>query len=253
MSQLVIINKADGVLEMTLNRPQKKNALNIEMYEMLNHGLIDASQDPGVRVVLFNANGDAFTSGNDLKDFAAANQGAVELSELPSIRFIELMLGFPKPVVAAVTGLAIGIGTTMLLHCDVVVAGRSSTFALPFTKLGLVPEFGSSYLLPALAGRVRASQALLLGEPFGIDDARDMGIVSCVCNDKDVKAEAREKCRRIATLPPKTLQDVKRLINSAVNPERLRQAIDTELHLFQQALKSEEHKQALSAFFDKKK
>ena len=251
MKKPVLIEKTAGILSMTLNRPEKKNALSMEMYEILGDGLVEAAKDDAVRAVLINAAGDYFCAGNDLKDFAVVNQGSVALRDLPSIRFMKLLLDFEKPVVAAVKGTAVGIGATLLLHCDVVVAGKSTIFALPFTKIGVVPEFGSTYILPAIAGRVPASQVLLLGESFGIEKAEQFGLASTVCKDAEVDAKAMQKCQELVALPPKTLRDVKALIKSSSNPDKLDQVIETELKLFAQALKSEEHRQALAAFFAK--
>ncbi len=251
LNKPVLIKKTAGILSMTLNRPEKKNAINMEMYQLLGDGLIEAAKDEAVRAVLINAAGDSFCAGNDLKDFAAANQGNIELRDLPSIRFMKLLLECKKPVVAAVKGAAVGIGTTLLLHCDVVVSGKSTLFSLPFTKLGLVPEFGSTYILPAIGGRVPASQVLLLGESFGNEKAEQFGLVSTVCEDAEVDAKAMQKCRELVALPPKTLRDVKALIRTSRNPDKLDRVIETELKLFAQALKSEEHRQALAAFFAK--
>ncbi len=252
MPKPVIIDKSAGVLKVTLNRPDKKNALSMEMYELMSAGLSQAAADDSIKAVLISANGDSFSAGNDLEDFSAVNKGAVALMELPTVGFMKSLMAFEKPVVAAVQGMAVGIGTTLLLHCDVVVAGRSAIFSLPFTQLGLVPEFGSTYILPALAGKVCASQVLLLGESFGIDKASQFGIVSTVCDDAEVAEKAMEKCLGLTALPAKTLRDVKRLIRSALNPEKLNEAFDTELRLFAQALKSDEHRQALAVFFNKK-
>lgn len=252
MAAHVLVEKKSGVLNIKLNRPEKKNALSMEMYELMNDGLVEAAKDESVRVVLIHAAGGDFCSGNDMADFSAANQGKYELADFPSLRFMKNLLHFEKPVVAAVKGHAVGIGATMLMHCDVVVVGRSATFSMPFTKLGLIPEFGSTYLLPRIAGKAPASQVLLLGESFGVERAEQFGMISTICEDSEVDEKAAEKCQVAAGLPPNTLRQVKKLINSAIKSDELEQAVDTELQLFAQALKSDEHRQALKAFFAKK-
>jgi len=252
VSKLIIANNQDGIFSLTINRPEKKNALTHEMYSSLDEGFKMAAQDSRVRVVLVQGAGDNFTSGNDLKEFAGWGSSNMPIEALPAARFIKSVVGFNKPVVAAVRGAAVGIGTTLLLHCDVVVAGNSAVFNLPFVKLGLVPEFGSSMLLPLLAGRVRASQALLLGEPFDAGVAYNMGIVSVLCDDDRVETEALEKCRQLAALPPETVQQIKGLINTAAYRRQLLSVIDEELTLFAAGLTSAEHREAILAFFEKR-
>ena len=169
------------------------------------------------------------------------------------MRFIKQVINFEKPLVAAVKGAAVGIGTTLLLHCDVVVAGRSAMFSLPFVQLGLVPEFGSSLLLPALAGKAQAGRALLLGDPFGFDQAYAMGLVSLACDDADVEAQALERCRQLVNLPPQTVRTIKGLMNPLEQREKLLRVIDEEMRLFARYLKSAEHQEAILAFFEKRK
>ncbi|MFN3431258.1 MAG: enoyl-CoA hydratase-related protein [Candidatus Sericytochromatia bacterium] len=194
MSESVLIDVQQHVMRVTWNRPEKKNALTGAMYAAFEQALERAATDPDVRVVLVVGAGDAFTAGNDLKDFATWGQsGGIE--DIPVIRAIRRVVDFPKPLVAAVKGAAVGFGTTLLAHCDAVVAGQSATFSMPFVRLGLVPEFGSSYLMQAIAGRVVASHKLLLGEPFGRDEAVTMGLVSLACADDALEAEAEALCR----------------------------------------------------------
>ncbi len=238
------------VFSICLNRIDKKNALTLAMYESMSAGLSRAAADEDVRVVLIQAKGDAFCSGDDLHDFSKANQGKLRLEELPTVRFMQDLLSFEKPVVAAVNGLAVGIGVTMLMHCDVVVAGRTAVLSLPFTKLGLVPEFGSTYVLCQVAGRVPASETLLLGEPFGVARAEQLGLVSTICDDAEVEAVAIQKCESLAALPAGTLRQTKSLLNTT-NRAAIEDAIRRELKLFGQALTSEDHRKALAAFFGK--
>lgn len=253
MAQPILTNLDNGVFTITFNRPDKKNAISNEMYEMMTAGIQEAAGEKQARVVLFNANGDDFTSGNDLKDFAAVNRGELDLDALPVVKFIESMLSFEKPVVAAVKGLAVGIGTTMLFHCDAVIGGASANFHLPFAQLGLVPEFACSQLLPAAAGKVRATHILMLGEPFGCEEAVRMGMVSRPCADENVDQEAIKVSRQIAAMPPATMREVKRLINPPAFKEQLVETVKRESAVFARALQSEEHREALSAFFEKRR
>lgn len=251
MSEHVDIRIEDHVLRVTWNRPEKKNALTGAMYAAFAQALADASSDPAVRVVLVSGAGDAFTAGNDLKDFATWGQsGSVE--DLPVIQAIRQVVAFPKPLVAAVKGAAVGFGTTLLLHCDAVVAAPSAAFSMPFVNLGLVPEFGSSYLLPAIAGRVAASHHLLLGEAFGLEEARAMGLVSATCEDAALEDTAMALCRKLAAQPPGVVRSIKGLLKPAEERARLEAAIDSEIKLFMAALKGPEHREAVTAFLEKR-
>ncbi len=252
MSEHVIIEKTPEMLHIILNRPDKKNALSNAMYEQICAGLQRAADDPQVRAVLVRSSSRDFTSGNDLADFAAVNRGQQNLSALGVVGLLRMVVMFDKPLIAAVKGLAVGIGTTLLLHCDAVFAGRSSQFHVPFVKLGLVPEFASSVLLPRLAGRVRASHYLLSGEPFGIDTAREMGIISQVCDDDEVDAQAWAYGRQLAALPPATVRSIKRLITPPAEQQRLLDIIAQESEVFAVCLQSAEHREALAAFFEKR-
>ena len=248
---LVRTETRDGVLTLTWNRPEKKNALTGAMYTAFHEALARAAGDPAVRVVLVTGAGPAFTSGNDLADFATWG-GIKDVEDLPVIRAIRSTLAFPKPLIAAVRGPAVGFGTTLLLHCDAVVASETAAFALPFTRLGLVPEFGSTYVLPLLAGRVRAAHHLLLGEPFGRDAAVGMGIVSQACADADLEAEAMALARKLAALPPGTLRTVKALIDAPERRAALEAAIDAEVKAFVAGLSSAEHQEAVRAFAERR-
>ena len=239
----VAIAAADGVMQITWNRPEKKNALTGAMYAAYADALDRAAADDAVRAVIVAGAGGAFTAGNDLQDFAT--WGAIpNVDDLPVIRAIRRTLAFPKPLIAAVRGPAVGFGTTLLMHCDAVVAGESAAFALPFTRLGLVPEFGSTYVLPLLAGRVRAAHHLLLGEPFGRDEAVAMGLVSLAAPDAEVEAQALALGAKLAALPPATLRTVKRLIGGPDQRVALEKAIQAEVEAFMAGLKSPEHAEA---------
>jgi enoyl-CoA hydratase/carnithine racemase len=196
--------------------------------------------------------GGVFTSGNDLKEFSIFSQNPGLFKEFGAFNLMKQLIVFLKPVVAAVNGLAVGLGTTLLLHCDAVVAGRSAIFSLPFVKLGLVPEFASSYALPLMAGKVRASHVLMLGEPFGVEEARQMGIVSLVCEVGDVEAKALAICQQFVNLPASTLRTIKSLINPPERQAKLLKVLNKEMHLFQEGLLSAEHREAIAAFFEKR-
>jgi len=253
MTDLVLTEKAEGILTLTINRPEKKNAVTNEMYTGLCQGFTEAARVAKIKVVLIKGSGGVFTSGNDLKEFSMYSQNPDKFQDFGAVLFMKQFIGFPKPVVAAVNGLAVGLGTTILLHCDAVVAGRSAMFSLPFVKLGLVPEFASSYALPLMAGRVRASHVLMLGEPFGVEEARQMGIVSLVCEDGDVEAKALAICQQFVNLPARILRTIKSLINPPERQAKLLKVLDEEMHLFQEGLLSAEHREAVAAFFEKRK
>lgn len=236
-----------GVLQLSLNRPQKKNALSQQMYRDLNSALMQAATDPAIKVVLLQGSADCFSAGNDLQDFI----GAGELnSQHPTVQFLYILAQFPKPVVAAVAGLAIGIGTTVLLHCDLVYAADNARFQLPFTQLGLCPEAGSSVLLPNLAGYQRSAQYLLLGEAFSATEAAQMGLVNQVVTNTEVCALALEKALKLAALPADAVQSSKALLKRNAQPLTL-ETIATELVQFQRLLNSDECQQRIAAFFQR--
>ena len=234
-----------GVLRTTLHRPEKKNALNQQMYRELTNALQSASSDSQVRVVLLQGNEDSFSAGNDLQDFL----GAGELnSQHPTVQFLYQLAKFPKPLVAAVSGLAIGIGTTALLHCDLVYAAGSARFQLPFTQLGLCPEAGSSILLPQLAGYQRAAQYLLLGESFGAEQALQMGMVNQVVAVNELSELAYSKALTLAALPADAVQTSKALLKRPGLACTL-DTIAAELTEFQRLLETEQCQQRIAAFF----
>ena len=253
MSDLAVLTEqADGIFTITLNRPEKKNAITSEMYTLMHQGLETAAQDEAVRVVLLKGNGGVFTAGNDLKDFANWLQFEGRLEELPVLKLIRSVIHFPKPLVVAVQEYAVGLGTTILPHCDVVIAGKSTKFSLPFVQLGAVPEFGSSFLLPLFAGRLRASHVLMLGEPFDVNRAQELGLVSEVVADDQVIATAQERARQLVNLPAATLRKVKALINHPEYIAQLEKRVEEETRLFYESLKSPEHQEAVQAFFEKR-
>lgn len=244
----VIVERAGQVLEVTLNRPEKKNALTRAMYQAVEDAFATADADPTIRVVLLTGAGDTFTSGNDLKDFQAraGTGGALQASP-----FLAALSSLTKPLVAAVNGAAIGVGTTILAHCDLVVAARSARFVMPFTSLGLVPEAASSLLFPRLLGHQRASALLLLGEPMDAATALAWGFVNQVVPDAELLGVARGLAGRLAALPPQAVQMTRNLIKHGRTdvPGRIEQ----ELALFHERVASPEAAEAFQAFFEKRK
>src|SRR4051812_11271848 len=202
----IVTNRSGSSLEIQLNRPAKKNAMTSSMYIAMADVLDGAAKDDDIRVVLWHGAGDSFSAGNDLEDFMKNPPGP---GESPQARLISALIDFEKPIVAAVQGVAIGGGTTMLGHCDFVYAAESTRFQLPFVNLGLVPEFGSSYLLPLRAGYVRAAELVLLGQPFNAARAAELGLVTQVVPDQQLLATASETARQLAKKPARALQACK--------------------------------------------
>jgi enoyl-CoA hydratase/carnithine racemase len=237
-----------GVATLTIDRPAKKNAITGEMYEGLVDGLKKAAGDRAVRAVLITGAGNAFTAGNDLKDFS--NPKFAE-ADSPVLTFMRTLAGYEKPVIAAVNGLAVGIGVTMLLHCDLVYVSDDATFSMPFTGLGLVPEFGSTYLLPLIAGRVRAAEKLLLGKPFPAAEAVVMGIANAVLPAASVQGHARKVAEAFAALPPGAVRDTKRLLRQAEDAA-VQDAIRREAAHFGPRLAGGEAREAIAAIIEKR-
>jgi enoyl-CoA hydratase/carnithine racemase len=231
-----------------MNRPEKKNAFNRAMYREIAESLIRADYDPAVRVVLLTGTEECFTSGNDLGDFR--NQSVCE--KRPRNPIIDAVTGTKKPLIAAVTGVAVGVGTTILLHCDLVYTGRSARFQLPFVRLGLCPELGSTLLLPLLMGHQRASELLLLGNMFDAETARQVGIVNAVYEDGDVLEMAHEKARELAALPPASVRLTKELLKRS-RKHALTDAIEEEIAHFNERLRSPEATEAFKAFAEGRK
>lgn len=248
MSDL-IVDKSERVLRIGFDRPAKKNALTAGMYQAFTAALQSAQSDADVRVILVHGTPDAFTAGNDLHDFLAnPPQGP----ESPVFAFLDAITHVDKPLVAAVNGVAVGIGTTMLLHCDLVYAGQDARFALPFVNLGLCPEAASSFLLPALVGYQRAAELLLLGEPFDAVKAHAFGIVTEVVPNDLVLEAAAQAARKLAAKPPASLRVTKRLLK-AQTQAMMEAALAGELSHFGERLVSAEAKEAFSAFLEKRK
>ena len=237
------------VLTIEIARPEKKNALTQAMYTAMAEALEGANTDAGVRSVLLTGQPGIFTSGNDIDDFM---QRPPQGEDTPVARFMRALLDCDKPVVAAVTGAAVGIGTTLLLHCDLVYVSDEARLAMPFVSLGLVPEYASSLVLPALMGHVQAAEKLMLGEPFTGRDAVECGIANAVLPAGEVVNHARRMAERFNALAPGAVADTKRLMR-APQRARIREVMAAEGALFGQRLRSPEAQEAFQAFFQKRK
>ncbi len=237
-----------AVAAIQFDRPGKRNALTAEMYEQLDQAVRAAEEDADVRVLLFHGHRDVFCAGNDLADF----QRRPPLdADAPGFRFIRRVSTVAKPMVAAVNGPAVGIGTTLLLHCDLVYAGDDARFQLPFARLGLVPEFASSYLLPLVAGWQRAAELLLLGEPFDAAQAHAAGIVTRVVPADAALDVAREAAGRLAVLPPAALRTTKALMKRA-HQAAIAAQLEAEAGHFQRMLTEPAAREAFAAFMEKR-
>src|SRR6266702_5648756 len=208
----ILTQRSGSVLRITLNRPAKKNAMTSSMYLSMAEILNDAAKDDDVLVVLWDGAGDSFSAGNDIEDFLKNPPGP---GESPQAQLASALLNFDKPLIAAVKGVAIGGGTTLLTHCDFVYAGGSAKFQLPFINLGLVPEFGSSWSLPARSGHIRAAELMLLGLPFGAARAAELGLVTRVVPDPNLLATATQTAQQLAAKPIGALRACKRLMKQA--------------------------------------
>jgi enoyl-CoA hydratase/carnithine racemase len=239
----------NGVFTIEIARPEKKNALTGEMYQAMADGLAAAGKDAAVRSVLVTGQPGIFTSGNDLEDFM---QRSGSVADSPVFAFMHALAACEKPVVAAVTGAAIGIGATMLLHCDFVYVSDEARLAMPFVGLGLVPEFAASLLLPQLMGPRKAAEKLLLGDPFTAEEAVEWGLANAVLPTNEVAPHARRMAERFNALPPSAVRDSKRLMR-APQAEAVRQVIAAEVEIFAARLSSPEAREAISAFFEKRR
>ncbi|MEO7751732.1 MAG: enoyl-CoA hydratase [Sphingomicrobium sp.] len=250
MSEHVRVERDGAHLAVTLARPERRNALTIAMYETFANAIEEASADPAIRVVSIAGEGEDFAAGNDLGDFLAA--GPRDGEDIPVWRLLRALARCETPLVAAVHGNCVGIGTTMLLHCDLVVAAEDSRFSLPFVDLGLVPEAASSLLIPQLAGRRAAARYLLLGEPFGTDEALGIGLVSHRCAPGDLAEAKGALIAALLAKPPQALRETQRLLRHGTSGEIL-ERMALEGGIFAERLQSAEVKEAISAFFEKRK
>ncbi len=246
MTDLVKINVDNGVMEIVWNRPDKKNALSNVMYRAATAALARAAEERSIRVVLLASEGDSFTSGNDLADFASAATGG----EAPAAgAFIEAIIEFPKPVVAAVPGLAVGVGTTMLLHCDLVFVANDAKLTTPFVNLALVPEAASSMLMPSRIGHPRAFAMFALGDGLDGVQAAHLGLANAALPAAEVVAAAREAARKLALRPPGAVMAAKKLMREG---ERILAHSRAEGAIFAERLRSAEAMEAFTAFREKR-
>ena len=249
MANTITQEVCQRVLTLRINRPDQKNALTREMYGALADGLAYAHNDPEVRAVLITGNKECFTAGNDLGEFE--NGMPEDFRATPVGRFLFAMAEATKPVVAAVNGPAVGIGTTLLLHCDLAWAGANTTFRMPFVNLGLCAEGGSSLLLPRWLGRVGAGELLLLGRPFDAEKAQRHGLINGICDPASTEATAFEACQELAALPPAAVRATKELMNE-VTAQPLQEAMSREGERFAARLQSPEAAEAFRAFKEKR-
>ena len=245
----ILTERSGSILRIQLNRPEKKNAMTSAMYIVLADLLNAAAEDDQIRVVLWHGAGDSFSAGNDVADFLKNPPGP---GESPQARLITALINLDKPLVAAVQGAAIGGGTTMLTHCDFVFAGVSAKFQMPFVNLALVPEFGSSYAIPARIGYLRAAELIQLGLPFDAARAAELGLVTRVVPDEKLLATATETARKLAEKPAAALQACKRLMKATFR-DQLEQAAKGENEEFAARVRSSDAKEAFAAFLEKRR
>jgi enoyl-CoA hydratase/carnithine racemase len=247
MSEHIKVKQDGAVLEITFARPDKKNALSNAMYRAATQALNGAQKNGAIRVVLFSSEGDAFTAGNDLSDFASAAAG--KRDELAAHGFLEALARADKPIVAAVSGLAVGVGTTMLLHCDLVYVAETAKLTTPFVNLALVPEAASSMLLPARIGHVRAFAMFSLGAGISGPEALALGLANKVLPKDEVLRAAREAARTLATRPLGAIVATKKLMRDR---ERILARIDEEGAIFTERLQTDEAREAFRAFAERR-
>jgi len=244
----IVTERLGSILRVQLNRPARKNAMTSGMYRILADVFNGAAKDDSTRVVLWHGAGDSFCAGNDVEDFLKNPPGP---GDSPQAGLMNALVDFDKPLIAAVQGNAIGGGTTMLLHCDFVYAAESAKFQMPFINLALVPEFGSSWSVPARIGHVRAAELVFLGVPFDAKRAADLGFVTQVVTDQSLLATATETARKLAAKPAGALQASKRLLKRPFR-EQMKAAMKAENEEFSAQVQSADAKEALTAFLEKR-
>jgi enoyl-CoA hydratase/carnithine racemase len=244
----ILTETSESIAAIQIARPERKNAITEAMYAALEQAVLAAEADPAVRVLLIYGTPEVFCAGNDIDDFLRNPPSG---PDAPVCRFMRSLAHAAKPVVAAVNGVAVGIGTTLLFHCDLAFCADNARFSMPFVNLGISPEFASSLLLPLSAGYHRAAEKLMLGDPASAEEALDMGLVNRILPPGEVLPHARRQCTRLAQLPPESLRQTKRLLKAS-----LREAIDRtmkdENETFQRLLLSEEAREAFTAFRERR-
>ena len=248
MSEHILVERRDAVLSLTLARPERRNAITVAMYAALAGAIEGAVGDPSIRLITIEGQGEDFTAGNDLADFINTMPRPGAGDDIPVWRLLRALTRNQVPLIAAVHGNAVGIGTTMLLHCDFVLAEEGCRFVMPFVDLGLVPEAASSLLLPRIAGRRRAARYLLLGEKFGADEALDLGIASHKVAAGELKTALESLVAALLAKPPEALRQTQALLRREATDELL-QRIELENGHFGERLASDEVKQAIASFF----
>jgi enoyl-CoA hydratase/carnithine racemase len=248
MDSHVLVEQRDNVLSVTMARPERRNAITVAMYAALADAIESAADNAAIRLIIIEGQGEDFTAGNDLGDFLQAMPEPGSGQDLPVWRLLRALAKNQVPIIAAVHGNAVGIGTTMLFHCDFVLAEEGSRFVMPFVDLGLVPEAASSLLFPRLAGRRRAARYLLLGEPFGPAEAVAMGLASHGVPQGQLKATLEGLVARLLAKPPEALRQTQKLLRREDTDEIL-ERMELENGHFGERLQSDEVKQAITAFF----
>lgn len=249
MAEGLEISTSERVQTIRFARPEKKNALTTFMYAAINEALTRGDADAGVAAHLFIGSGGVFTAGNDINDFLERARNGAAL-EGPVLEFIRALPRVQKPLIAAVDGLAVGIGTTLLFHCDLVYATRDAGFLTPFLDLGVVPEAGSSLLAPMRLGHARAFELLVLGEPFTAERAREAGLVNAIVAAEELEATARQAAVRLARKPPEALALARRLLRG--DTDAISARIEEEARLFSERIASPEAQEAFQAFLEKR-
>jgi len=244
----ILTERSGSILRVTVNRPAKKNAMTSAMYIAMAEAFNEAAKDDDVRVVIWDAAGDSFSAGNDVQDFLNNPPGP---GASPQAMIADALLNLDKPLIAVVKGAAIGGGTTLLTHCDFVFASNSAKFQLPFVNLGLVPEFGSSFSLPARSGYLRAAELFMLGQPFDANVALEIGLVTRVVADDVLASTATETAEKLATKPVGALRAVKQLLKRSLR-DQIEQAVKIEGAEFASRLRSPEVKEVFTAFLEKR-
>ena len=245
----ILIHTDAGVMTLTINRIDKKNSITAAMYAVMADALAQAENDPQVRVVVIQAHETIFSAGNDIADFLKTPPTT---QDTPVFRFLYGISAFPKPIVAAVCGPAVGIGTTLLLHCDLVYAGDNAAFSMPFVNLGLCPEAASSLLVPQLMGYHRAAEALLLGEPFSAETALEIGLINRIVPPSQVNALAQQQAKKLAAKPLSSVIETKRLMKKG-NAAEVKERIGYESASFGRMLQEPAAREAFTAFMQKRK
>jgi len=248
MTAEIVVTDEDGIRTVRMNRPDKKNALTQPMYEAMTRALAEAEASEAIRAVVLTGGPGAFCAGSDISDFQKRAEGGLKPI---TVDFLHALVRNPKPLLAGVDGLAIGIGTTMLLHCDYVVATGAATFATPFTRLGLIPEAASSLLGPMRMGHARAFALLVMGRPMSADEAKAAGLINAVVAPEALEAAVLQAAREVAALPPGAVALARKLMRGDL--DELSRRVDTEAMHFKERLQSEEARAAFAAFLARKK